>query len=148
MELCNMTHVFMESTLKISKAEDKPEINVIDYKRIIECLRYLLHKRHDMCYVVGVSSRYMHNPREFHGQAIKHIQRYVRRTTNFGLFFKRDVLRSVIGYNDSSHNFDVDDGRSIPGHAFFLGSSLITWTLQKQPTVSLSSCVAEFIVAT
>ena len=41
------------------------------------------------------------------------------------------------GYSDNSHNIDVDDGRSTSGHIFYLGSSLITWTSQKQPTVVL-----------
>nr|GEW92689.1 zinc finger, CCHC-type [Tanacetum cinerariifolium] len=34
------------------------------------------------------------------------------------------------------------------GHVFYLGSSPITWCSQKQTTVALSSCEAEFIVAT
>ncbi|KAL0682603.1 hypothetical protein Bca4012_049451 [Brassica carinata] len=54
----------------------------------------------------------MHNPRDSHRQAIKHILRYVKGTTNYGLFFKRDGSRSVVGYSDSSHNIDLDDGRS------------------------------------
>ncbi|KFK27017.1 hypothetical protein AALP_AA8G323700 [Arabis alpina] len=90
----------------------------------------------------------MHSPRESHGQAIKHILRYLRGTTNLGLFFKRDGSRRIIGYSDSSHNIDVDDGRSTSGHVFYLGSSPITWTSQKQPTVALSSCEAEFMAAT
>ena len=33
MEECNMTHKPMESTLKIWKAEDEPEINATNYRR-------------------------------------------------------------------------------------------------------------------
>ena len=87
----------------------------------------------------------MHNLRNFHGQANEHILRYVRGTTNIGLFFRRDGSRSGIGYSYSSHNIDVDDRRSTSGHAFYYGLSLITWTSQKQLTVALSSCEAEFM---
>ena len=43
---------------------------------------------------------------------------------------------------------DQEKGRSTSGHVFYLGSSPITWTSQKQPTVALSSCEAEFMTAT
>nr|GEV07016.1 initiator tRNA phosphoribosyl transferase [Tanacetum cinerariifolium] len=52
------------------------------------------------------------------------------------------------GYSDSSHNVDIDDGRSTTGHVFYLGTSPITWCSQKQTTVALSSCEAEFRAAT
>ncbi|XP_013731184.1 secreted RxLR effector protein 161-like [Brassica napus] len=142
MEACNATQIPMEVNLKISKAEDEREIDATEFRRIIGCLRYLFHTRPDLCYAVGVLSRYMHNPRDSHGQTIKHILRYVKGTTNFGLFFKRDGPRSVVGYSDNSHNIDLDDVRSTLGHAFYYGSSLITWTSQKQQMVALSSCEA------
>lgn len=148
MDTCNLTHVPMESNLKISKAEDEQEINATEYRRAICCLRYLVHTRPDLAFSVGVLSRYMQSPRESHGQAMKHVLRYVKGTTNMGLFFKRNVSRDVIGYSDSSHNIDIDDGRSTSGYMFYLGPSLITWTSQKQPTVALSSCEAEFMAAT
>ena len=53
-----------------------------------------------------------------------------------------------MGYSDSSLNVDIDDGRSVTGHIFYLGESPITWCSQKQETVALSSCEAEFMAAT
>nr|GEV60533.1 uncharacterized mitochondrial protein AtMg00810-like [Tanacetum cinerariifolium] len=50
--------------------------------------------------------------------------------------------------NDSSHNVDIDDGRSTTEHVFYLGTSPITWYSQKQTTAALSSCEAEIIAAT
>ena len=47
----------------------------------------------DLCYAVGVLSRYMHNPRDSHGQAIKHILRYVKGTTNFVIQERLDKER-------------------------------------------------------
>lgn len=54
----------------------------------------------------------------------------------------------MIGYSDSSLNVDVDDARSVTGHIFYLGESPITWCSQKQESVALSSCEAEFMAAT
>uniref|UniRef100_A0A0D2ZRV6 Reverse transcriptase Ty1/copia-type domain-containing protein n=1 Tax=Brassica oleracea var. oleracea TaxID=109376 RepID=A0A0D2ZRV6_BRAOL len=131
MEACNTTHVPMKSSLRISKVEYEPEINATEYRRTIGCLRYLRHTRPDICYAVGVLSRYTHNLRKSHQT----------HTT-------RDGLRSVIGYSDSNRNINVDDGRSTPGHAFYFGSSLITWTPQKQLMVAFSSCETEFMATT
>ena len=66
MEACNTTHVPMKSSLRISKVEYEPEINATEYRRTIGCLRYLRHTRPDICYAVGVLSRYTHNLRKSH----------------------------------------------------------------------------------
>lgn len=82
-----------------------------------------------MAYSVGVLSRFMHSPRESHGAAMKHCLRYLRGSTTLGLTFKRiaaEVPR-LLGYSDISFNSDLDDGKSITGHIFYLGESPITW---------------------
>ena len=138
----------MHTSLKISKAEEEHEIDAASYRSTIGCLRYLLHTRPDLAFSVGVLSRYMQSPRESHGEAVKHLLRYIKGTTEHGLFFKRDGTTEVTGYSDSSHNIDVDGGRNTTGLMFYLGTSPITWTLCKQPTVALSSCEVEFMEAT
>jgi len=54
----------------------------------------------------------------------------------------------LVGYSDSSHNVDPDDGRSTVGHIFYLGKGPISWCSQKQDTVAMSSCEAEFMAGT
>lgn len=53
-----------------------------------------------------------------------------------------------MGYSDSSHNVDVDDGKSTTSHVFYLDESPITWYYQKQEIFALSSCEADFLAAT
>ncbi|XP_033143411.1 secreted RxLR effector protein 161-like [Brassica rapa] len=85
-----------------------------------------------------------------HEAAMKHCLRYLKGTTSLGLIFTRSSpkIPKIIGYSDSSHNIDPDDGRSTAGHIFYLGESLITWCSVKQETVALSSCEAEFMAGT
>lgn len=45
MEECNATQCPMEPGLKLSKAENEPEVEATNYRRIVGCLRYLLHTR-------------------------------------------------------------------------------------------------------
>lgn len=121
METCNSTTVPMDAKIQISKADEEEEINATRYRRTIGCLWYLLHTRPYLAYSVGVLSRYMQNPKFSHGQALKHVLRYVKGTMKHGLYFKRDGTRKVVGYSDSSHNIDADDGRSTSGHVFYYG---------------------------
>ncbi|KAG7579312.1 Reverse transcriptase RNA-dependent DNA polymerase [Arabidopsis thaliana x Arabidopsis arenosa] len=148
MESCNLSHIPMEMNLQLSKSQSEKSISEKDYRRSIGCLRYLIHTRPDLSYSVGVLSRYMQEPKESHGAALKQVLRYVRGTTSLGLFFKRTEKVKLVGYSDSSHNVDLDDGRSTTGHIFFLDDCPITWCSQKQDTVSMSSCEAEFMAAT
>ncbi|KAG7578131.1 Zinc finger CCHC-type [Arabidopsis thaliana x Arabidopsis arenosa] len=145
---CNAVKVPMDSGLKLSKAPQEENIDEKEYRRIIGCLRYLLHTRPDLSYCVGVLSRYMQQPKESHGAALKQILRYLRGTLALGLFFTRGEKTKLVGYSDSSHNIDEDDGRSTTGHVFYFENCPITWCTQKQDTVALSSCEAEFMAAT
>ncbi|XP_022558682.2 uncharacterized protein LOC111206341 [Brassica napus] len=145
---CNAVQSPMDAGLKLSKAQEERNIDEKEYRRIIGCLRYLLHTRPDMSYSVGVLSRYMHEPKESHQAALKQVLRYLKGTFSYGLTFMKTRHSELVGYSDSSHNVDIDDGRSTTGHLFYLNECLITWCSTKQETVALSSCEAEFMAAT
>ncbi|XP_048622878.1 secreted RxLR effector protein 161-like [Brassica napus] len=140
----------MESGLKLAKSEKERSIDATSYRRNVGCLRYLLHTRPDLSYCVGVLSKYMQDPKESHGIAMKQCLRYLKGTIACGMMFKHSLTKPsrLVGYSDSSHNIDPDDGRSTTGHIFYLGESPIAWCSQKQETVALSSCEAEFMAGT
>ena len=48
--------------------------------------------RPDISHVVGTVSRYMHNPGKEHWQAVKWILRYIQKTLDVGLIFKKDDM--------------------------------------------------------
>ncbi|GJR19898.1 uncharacterized mitochondrial protein-like protein [Tanacetum coccineum] len=134
MEDCNATLCPMEPGLKLSKAEDEPEVEATQYRKVVGCLCYLLHTRPNLTYSVGVVSRYMQSLRESHARAIKQILRYLKGTTSFGIKYNGSNDMKLIGYMDSSHDVDVDDGRSTTGHVFYLCTSPITWELMAEVT--------------
>ena len=148
MSTCNLTHVPLEINAKMSKAPNEKRIDETMYRRSIGCLRYLLHTRPDLSFSVGLLSRYMQEPKECHGAALKQVLRYLRGTCSLGLYFARGKGLKLEGYSDASHNVDDDDGKSTTGHIFYLGESPITWCSTKQEIVALSSCEAEFMAAT
>ena len=150
MKDCNEAQTPMDSGLKLSKSEEERSIDATNYMRNIGCLRYFLHTRPDLSYCVGVLRRYMQDPKESHGAAMKQCLRYLKGTTTYGLVFERSTAMAtrLIWYSDSSHNVDPGDGRSTTGHVFYLGKSPVTWCSQKQETVAFSLCEAEFMAGT
>lgn len=129
---CNATQSPMDTGLKLSKAEEEADVDEKEYRRTIGCLRYLVHTRPDLSYSVGVLSRYMHKPKETHAAALKQVLRYVQETFAFGLNFQRSSNTKLVRYSDSSHNVDIDDGRSTTGHMFYLNDCPITWCLRNK----------------
>ncbi|KAL1191901.1 Retrovirus-related Pol polyprotein from transposon RE1 [Cardamine amara subsp. amara] len=131
MEECHAVHIPMDSGLKLSKAQKEMSIDEKEYRRNIGCLRYLLHTCPDLSYVVGVLSRYMQEPKESHGAALKQVLRYLRGTLSHGLTFNRVNKDGLVGYSVSSHNVDVDDGKSTTGDIFYLDDCPINLRLFK-----------------
>lgn len=118
------------------------------YRSVIGSLRYLVNTRPDIAYAVGIASRFMESPGSQHWAAVKQILRYIRGTIDYGCIYKSVTTEPVlIGFSDSDLAGDIDDRKSTSGTVFFLGSSIITWTSQKQKIVALSSCEAEYIAA-
>ena len=112
MDECNSVHIPMDAGLVLSKAPEEASVDETEFRRNIGCLRYLLHTRPDLAFSVGLFSRYMHQPKTSHVAALKHILRYLKGTTCYGLTFKRSNKVELVGYCDSSHNIYEGDGRS------------------------------------
>ncbi|GKE39319.1 uncharacterized mitochondrial protein-like protein, partial [Tanacetum coccineum] len=112
----NATLCPMEPGLKLSKAEDEPEVEATQYRKVVGYLHYLLHTRPDLTYSVGEASRYLQSLRKSHARATKQILCYLKGTTSSGFEHKRGNDMRVVGY--SSHNID-DDGRSTIEHVFY-----------------------------
>jgi hypothetical protein len=138
----------MEARLKLSKHNTSPEVDPTKYRSIVGSLRYLVNSRPDLAYAVGYVSRFMERPTTEHLVLVKRVLRYIAGTLHFGCYYQRKKGALLEGYSDSDLAGDVDTRKSTSGILFFLGSSIITWQSQKQKVVTLSSCEAEYIVAT
>ncbi|KAG6524466.1 hypothetical protein ZIOFF_014375 [Zingiber officinale] len=146
---CNATKQPMEPKTPLHKDLEGTPIDATEYRRIIGCLRYLLHTRPDLSYSVGMASRYMEKPTSMHHKVVKQILRYLKGTIYFGLAYTKGPQEiSIFGYSDSDLAGDLDGRKSTSGMAFYFNESLVSWNSQKQKTVALSSCEAEFMAAT
>jgi len=69
-------------------AESGDPVNKDRYQRLVGRLIYLCHTRPDISYAVSVVSRYMHDPRSGHLDAVYRILRYLKSSPGKGLMFK------------------------------------------------------------
>ena len=147
---CNATKLPMEHKQQLHKDNEGDPVDATEYRRVIDCLRYLLHTRPDLSFAVGMASRYMEKPTMMHHKAVKHILRYLKGTIHFGLVYTRGRYEEeeLVGYTDSDLASDPDDRKSTGGMAFYINGSLISWGSQKQKIMALSSCEAEFMAVT
>lgn len=148
MSTCNATQYPMEPKLQLTKDENGKPIDPTMYRKIIGSLRYLIHTRPDLSYSVGMVSKFMQAPKESHYTAVKQILRYIKGTMGNGLKYHNGGSGELLGYSDSSYGTDIEDRRGTTGIAFYYSGNLVTWSSQKQRTVALSSCEAEFMAAT
>jgi hypothetical protein len=90
----------------------------------------------------------MQRPTTEHQQAVKRIIRYVTGTLDHVLYYPRCPEEAhLVGYSDSDHAGDIDTSKSTSRILFFFSKCLVGWQSVKQQMVALSSCEAEYIVA-
>ncbi|XP_074293025.1 secreted RxLR effector protein 161-like [Silene latifolia] len=104
----------------------------------------MLCTRPDICYAVGLVSRYQSNPGPAHWQGVRRILRYLCGTSDFVLCYQGGDL-SLIGYSDADWGGDLDESKSTSGYAFILGGGAISWCSKKQECIALSTMEAEYI---
>lgn len=115
------------------------------YQQAVGSLMYaMMGTRPDIAFAVSIVSRFASNPDNTHWLAIQQIFRYLRGTVDYELVYSGS-LSPLVGYTDSDWAGDVVTRRSTSGYTFNLGSGAITWSSKRQPTISLSTCEAEYI---
>ncbi|KHN31948.1 Copia protein, partial [Glycine soja] len=72
-----------ETSSKLEECSEEEKVDATMYKQLVGSLRYLCNSRPDICYAVGVISRFMNEPRKSHLIAAKRILRYVKGTANY-----------------------------------------------------------------
>jgi hypothetical protein len=115
MKDCNSSQTPMEPRQKLSKSCTAEPVDITHYRSVVGSLRYLLHSRPDLCYSVGIVSRFMERPTTEHLAAVKHILRYIKGTLKLGCFYAKDGYLQLTGFSDSDHVGDVDDRKSTSG---------------------------------
>lgn len=139
----------MDKSHTLEQKEDTEILSEdIPYRQAVGSLLFLSQvTRPDIAYAVNFASRYLAKPTKAHWNLVKRIIRYIKRTFNYGLYFNNKTKLSLEIFSDADYAGDIQTRRSTSGFLFRYGSSIISWTSQRQHCVSLSSTEAEYISA-
>ena len=109
-----------------TSAQSGDPVNKETYQRLVGRLIYLCHTKPDISYAVSVVSRYMHDPRTRHMEVVYRILRYLKRTPERGLWFRKNGHLDLEGYCDADWASNRDDRRSTSGYCVFVGGNLVS----------------------
>ncbi|XP_026398381.1 uncharacterized protein LOC113294182 [Papaver somniferum] len=126
MDNCNPMLTPVEDRLKFTKDGTGELVNSTDFK-CLGCLRYLTATRPHIMYAVGLVGRFMESPRQSHLEAAKRILKYVKGTTNLGIFYTVSEDPKLIGFTDSDWAGDTEGRKSISGNGFQLITDFFSW---------------------
>ncbi|KAL0559360.1 hypothetical protein IC582_003969 [Cucumis melo] len=127
--------------------QEVEDMSNIPYASAIGSLMYaMLCTRPDICYSVGIVSRYQSNPRRDHWTAVKNILKYHRRTKDYMLVYgSKDLI--LTGYTDSDFQTDKDARKSTLGSVFTLNGAAVVWRSIKQSCIADSTMEAGYVAA-
>jgi hypothetical protein len=81
----------------------------------------------------------MTKPTSSHWSTVKRILRYLNHTIQLDLYFVKSASLFLGAFSNADCARDIDSHHSTSGYAIFLGGNLVSWSAQKQSTVSRSS---------
>src|ERR1043165_2062136 len=103
MEDCKGMNTPMGSGTYVDQDESGTPIDITKYRGMIGSLLYLTASRPDIMFSVCLCARFQANPKESHLMAVKRIMKYLKGTTNVGLWYPKGSICNLIGYSDADY---------------------------------------------
>jgi len=111
--------------------QEEEKMKDVPYASVVGCLMYaMLCTRLDICFAVGLVSRYQSNLGPTHWQAVKRIIFYLHGTTDLVLCYQGGDLK-LRGYSDADWGGDPDESKSTSGYVLTLSGRAISWCSKK-----------------
>jgi hypothetical protein len=115
------------------------------YRSIIGSLLYLCASRPIIMLSVCMCARFQAAPEECHVRAAKRIRGYLVLTPNLGLRYPKGSHFDLISYFDANYVGCKVDRKSTSETYQLIGRSLVSWSLNKQNYVTLSTVEAKYV---
>ncbi|GJX50348.1 retrovirus-related pol polyprotein from transposon TNT 1-94 [Tanacetum coccineum] len=141
------TKMPMSMEIKLIKDDEADSMDSSKYRGMIGSLIYLTASRPDIMFSVCLCACFQENPNTTHFDAVKRIFRYVRGTTNLGLWYPKGTRVETMVYADSDQAGNYVDRKSTSGICTFLGCCLTSWFAKKHTTLAISTTKAEYVSA-
>ena len=106
---------------------------------------YLVNTRPDICYAVNQLSQAMAKPTKLFWKAGKHVLRYLRGTSEYGLWYMKTNEVKFHGFTDADWAGSPSDRKSTSGGVFSIGSIAVSCYNRKQRSLALSLVEEKYI---
>ncbi|WVZ84834.1 hypothetical protein U9M48_031821 [Paspalum notatum var. saurae] len=137
----------MSTNTALDADEHGEAVDKKEFRGMIGSLLYLTATRPDIQFAVYLCARYQASPRTSHRQVVKCIFRYLKFTSELGLWYSSGSSLSLRGFSDADHANCQIERKSTSSTCQLLGTSLVSWSSRKQASVSLSTTETEYIAA-
>ena len=118
----------------------------VPYLSAIGALMYLATCTHqDIAFLVNLLAIYSYAPTRRNWNGIKHILRYLKGTSDMGLFYSKESKQQLLGYADAGYLSNSHKARSQTGYVFSCNGASISWKSVKQTMVATSSNHSEIL---
>ncbi|GKE27802.1 hypothetical protein Tco_1443186 [Tanacetum coccineum] len=145
METCDPVGTPMEIKDKLNLDQTGTLVDAMKYHSMIGALMYLTSSRPDIIHATCLCARYQAKPTEKHLKEVKRIFRYLRETSNMGLWYTKDSGFQLTRFSDVDYAECKDTFKSTSSRAQFLGEELVSWSSKKQDYMALSTAETEYV---
>eukprot|EP00253_Pinus_taeda_P025913 PITA_25913 len=147
MEKCKPMQTPLAGNWRKEDATSGEVVEATVYRRLVGSLMYLVNTRPDLCYAVNQLSQVMVQLTKLFWKAAKHVFRYLRGTSQYGLWYRWSKGVKLQGFKDTAWVGSPSDRKSTLGEIFNLGSAIVSWYSRKQRSVALNSVEVEYMAA-
>eukprot|EP00253_Pinus_taeda_P014468 PITA_14468 len=147
MEMCKSMETPLASNWKKEDATSSKVITATVYRQLVGSLVYLVNTQPDLCFAVNQLSQAIVLPSKLFWKATKHVLRYLRGTTHYGLWYRQTEGVKLQGFTDVDWVGIPSDRKRTSRGIFNLGSDVVSQYSRKQRSIALNSAVAEYMAA-
>ena len=99
----------------------------VPYLSAIGALMYLENcTRPNIAFSMNLLARYSSAPTLRHWNGVKHLLRYLRGTSDIGLFYSKVPKPEFLGYTDAGYHSDPHKARPQSGYVFTCGDTTVS----------------------
>ena len=145
MESCKTMDTPLQGNWRKEDATSGGVVDATVYRQLVGSLMYLVNTRLNIFYAVNQLIQAMVKPTKLFWKARKHVLRYLRGTSKYGLWYRQTEGVKLHGFKDADWAGNPLDRKNTSGGIFSIGSTTVSWYNRKQKSLELSSVEAEYI---
>ncbi|RAN69314.1 Ty1/Copia family ribonuclease HI, partial [Bacillus sp. SRB_331] len=135
---------YLNKDMCATSAEQMQDMQGTPYRELVGALNWIATcTRPDISHAVSSLCRFLDNPGQQHWTSAKRVLKYLKGSSNCGLFFQAKQPPHLIAFSDSDWAGDKDSRRSTSGYTLMMSGSAIAWRSALQKIVACSSTEAE-----